>query len=185
VRSRSGAEVLLYFVFEREGASQDGAPMGFRLLRAQVQIWEEWSARHPGAERLPRIVPIVMYQGSAPWSEPRQFSDLIAVPPAVRQAIEPYLVKHEYLVLELSAISDVELREQPMNAVAKLVELCCIRQGMRAGECAALLRLLRQRFGREVDAGVEQRLAAAPIEQIEAWTDRVLSAASLADVLVA
>jgi hypothetical protein len=46
-----------------------------------------------------------------------------------------------------------------------------------------LLRLLRQRFGDEVDANVEGRVAAGSIEQIETWTDRVLSAATLADLL--
>ena len=46
-----------------------------------------------------------------------------------------------------------------------------------------LLRLLRQRFGDEVDAHVEQRIATASIEQIETWTARVLSAATLAELL--
>jgi flagellar biosynthesis/type III secretory pathway protein FliH len=45
-----------------------------------------------------------------------------------------------------------------------------------------LVRLLRQRFGKEVDARVEQRIAAASFEQIEAWSVRVLSAATLAEV---
>ena len=39
---------------------------------------------------------------------------------------------------------------------------------------------LRQRFGDAVDAQVEQRIATALLEQVEAWTGRVLSAAPLA-----
>jgi hypothetical protein len=46
-----------------------------------------------------------------------------------------------------------------------------------------LLGLLRQRFGDEVDAQVERRVASAPVEQIETWTTRVLSAATLAELL--
>jgi hypothetical protein len=46
-----------------------------------------------------------------------------------------------------------------------------------------LLRLLRQRFGNEVDTHVEQRIAAASVEQIEAWSGRVLSAATLAEAI--
>jgi len=47
-----------------------------------------------------------------------------------------------------------------------------------------LLRLLRQRFGsEEVDDQVEQRVATASIEQIETWTGRVLSAATLSELL--
>jgi hypothetical protein len=46
-----------------------------------------------------------------------------------------------------------------------------------------LLRLLRQRFGDAVNAQVEQRIATASLEQVEAWAGRVLSAPSLAEVL--
>jgi hypothetical protein len=46
-----------------------------------------------------------------------------------------------------------------------------------------LLRLLRQRFGSEVDGRVERRVATASIEQIETWTGRVLSASTLAELL--
>jgi uncharacterized protein DUF4351 len=58
-----------------------------------------------------------------------------------------------------------------------------IEQGRREGECAVLLRLLRRRFGTAVNAEVEQRLAMASIEQIDTWTERVLSAATLSDLL--
>ena len=47
---------------------------------------------------------------------------------------------------------------------------------------ALLLRWLRQRFGDEVDAHVEQRIATASVEQIETWSERVASAATLAEV---
>jgi len=45
-----------------------------------------------------------------------------------------------------------------------------------------LLRLVHQRFGKEVDPRVEQRIATASFEQIEAWSARVLSAATIAEV---
>jgi hypothetical protein len=46
-----------------------------------------------------------------------------------------------------------------------------------------LLRLLRQRFGDEVNAHIERCVATASIEQIETWTTRALSAATLAELL--
>jgi len=61
------------------------------------------------------------------------------------------------------------------------------RQGIEQGRQQALqellLRLLRQRFGDEVNAHVERRVATASVEQIETWTSRVLSAATLAELL--
>jgi Domain of unknown function (DUF4351) len=58
-----------------------------------------------------------------------------------------------------------------------------VKQGLEQGERKLLLRLLRQRFGSQVDRETEQRIAAAPAEQIEVWAERVLSAATLAELL--
>jgi hypothetical protein len=59
-----------------------------------------------------------------------------------------------------------------------------IQEGIQQGECAVLLRQLRQRFGDAVDAHVEQRIATASIDQIDLWTVRILSADTLAEVFV-
>lgn len=272
---RDGGEVLAYFLFEHQSAPPKDGLMAYRLLRYQVRIWEDWHAKHPKAKALPMIIPIVLYHGTTPWSEPRRFGDLLAVPAGVRPAVEPYLVQFAYLLDDLSEISDEELRDGAMmTALAKLVALCfkharthtdfiqilarwmdvvrevarapnglkalaqvlCYilevsehveaealktllvreigpeakdaivtvgqqlreegrqegrqegieqgrQQGIRQGECAVLLRLLRQRFGEEVDARIERRVATASVEQIETWTVRVLSAPTLAELL--
>jgi flagellar biosynthesis/type III secretory pathway protein FliH len=44
-----------------------------------------------------------------------------------------------------------------------------------------MLRWLRQRFGDAVDPQVEQRIATAPFEELETWSARVVTAATLAD----
>jgi hypothetical protein len=98
--------------------------MAYRMLRYMVRIWEDWFSRSPEAKALPMIIPIVMYHGQAPWSEPRLFGDVLAVSPSVRPAVEPYLVQFAYLLNDLSEISDDELRARAMTAVAKLVTLC-------------------------------------------------------------
>jgi len=58
-----------------------------------------------------------------------------------------------------------------------------IQQGLEQGERKLLLRLLRRRFGAAVDGEAERRVATAPAEQIEIWAERVLSAATLAELL--
>lgn len=58
-----------------------------------------------------------------------------------------------------------------------------VKQGLEQGERKVLLRLLRRRFGAEVDGEVERRVAAAAVEQVEVWTERVLSAATLTELL--
>jgi hypothetical protein len=61
-----------------------------------------------------------------------------------------------------------------------------IQEGVEQGverERKLLLRLLRRRFGAEVDGEMERRVAAAPVEQVEVWAEQVLSAATLAELL--
>ena len=57
------------------------------------------------------------------------------------------------------------------------------REAMQEGERKLLLRLLQRRFGAEVDGETERRLVAASARQIEDWADRVLSAATLIELL--
>jgi hypothetical protein len=58
-----------------------------------------------------------------------------------------------------------------------------IQKGIQQGERAVLLRLLRQRFGNQVDTDIEGRLATASAQQIATWVERVLSAATLTELL--
>ena len=69
--------------------------------------------------------------------------------------------------------------EEAMTTIGqKLIE-----QGELEGQRKLLLRQLRRRFGHEVDADAEQRIANAGAEEMERWADRVVSAATLAEVL--
>ena len=58
-----------------------------------------------------------------------------------------------------------------------------VQQGIQQGIQQMLLRQVRRRFGVEVDPHVEQRIATASVEQIETWSERVLTAATLAELL--
>ena len=58
-----------------------------------------------------------------------------------------------------------------------------IEQGRQQGESAVLLRLVRQRFGDAVDPQIERRIATASIAQLDTWTARILSAATLTELL--
>jgi len=85
----------------------------------------------------------------------------------------------------LMALMEREVGSQAKEAIMTIGEQL-IEQGVlqeRQRFQGSLLRLLRQRFGNEVDAHVERRVAAGSGEQLEAWTARVLSAATLAELL--
>jgi predicted transposase YdaD len=266
-----GGEAPVYFLFEHQSTLPTEDLMAHRLLRYQVRIWDRWRVEHRGSKALPVIIPVVLYHGVAPWSEPGAFDALLEVPVGVRREIEPYLVRFAYLLHDLSQIDDEELRGCPRRtALGKLVSVCFKhartrvdfleivggwmdvarevaggpngletlaqvmryilevneyvepealqallerelgpeakeaivtagqrlieqgrlqgleqgrQQGLLQGVQQLLLRMLRQRFGVEVDASVERRVAAASVEEIEGWSVRVASAFTLADVL--
>jgi hypothetical protein len=81
-----------------------------------------------------------------------------------------------------------EAKDAIMTAGQRLIEQGRqqgIEQGIEQGRQRfqhSLLRLLRQRFGGAVTPQVEQRIAAASLDQIDAWHARVLSAATLAEL---
>jgi hypothetical protein len=58
-----------------------------------------------------------------------------------------------------------------------------VKQGLEQGERKLLLQLLRRRFGAAADGEIERRVAVASATQLELWADRVLSAATLAELL--
>jgi len=71
----------------------------------------------------------------------------------------------------------------PRERLIQLGEALGFQLGIQLGERGLLLRQLRKRFGTQIDAAVERRLAVASAEQIATWADRVLSAATLDQVL--
>jgi len=56
-----------------------------------------------------------------------------------------------------------------------------VQQGMVQGERTALIRLLQRRFG-ELDAGTEERISNAGVEQLNQWLNNVLDARTLDEV---
>jgi len=99
----------------------------------------------------------------------------------VNEHVEP-----EALAALLEREVGTEAKDTIVTAGQRLIEQG-IQQGQqlgfRQGECALLLRLLRQRFGDQVDTDTERRIKTASVEQIDTWTGRVLSAATLTELL--
>jgi len=82
----------------------------------------------------------------------------------------------------LGRVAGPDAKDTIMTAGERLIQQGEER-GIQKGERALLLRQLRKRFGHHVDTDVEQRVATASAEQIAIWAERVLSAATLAELL--
>ena len=87
-------------------------------------------------------------------------------------------VKPEDLRALLERVTGPEVKDTLMTAGRHLIE-----HSVQQGERALLLRLLRKRFEDQVTSDVEWRVTTASADQIATWAERVLSAATLAELL--
>ena len=71
-----GQIAFLYILFEHQSAPDFW--MAFRLLCYMINLWREYIEQHPGAKRLPPILPAVLYHGRRKWNSPRSFSEIVA-----------------------------------------------------------------------------------------------------------
>jgi hypothetical protein len=95
-----------------------------------------------------------------------------------------------FVVSYIFIVVDTELHqaltgilEGEIGPEAKDIIMTIGEQFIQQGERRLLLHQLRKRFGTEVSADTERRVAAASPEQISLWAERVLSAATLAESL--
>lgn len=104
----SEEETLIYVLFEHQ--STVDRLMALRVLRYMVCIWTQWLEDEPGRpERLPPIVPIVVYHGQRPWNAAQSFQDLVDLPPELAGAT--WLVpSFRYVLDDLTQRSDEEIR---------------------------------------------------------------------------
>ncbi|PTL82945.1 Rpn family recombination-promoting nuclease/putative transposase [Vitiosangium sp. GDMCC 1.1324] len=128
-RLRSGQELLLYILLEHQSSVDKW--MALRMLRYVVRQAEHWRKEHPESERLPVIVPLVMYHGpDGAWTAPRRVEDLFELPDESEERERwRTLVPHfEFLLDDLTAERAEGLMARPGPPLARLA-LLVLRYG--------------------------------------------------------
>lgn len=136
---RGGGTGYVHVLFEHKSYVE--SRIGLDLLRYRVRIWEQWmNAGNSG--RLPVIVPVVVYHGTATWRVSRQFADEVEDAPALR-AYVPACIYH---LIDLSGYRDDELQGAVMLHTALLTLKYIFRNELRERlpEILGLLRDLAQ-----------------------------------------
>jgi predicted transposase/invertase (TIGR01784 family) len=100
----------LYFLFEHKSWEPDFP--GVQLLKNMIRIWETHVEHHKGTQKLPPIIPMLIYHGKYPWKVDTNFISLFDIPDTLTKYIPAFS-------FELSDVShmpeekikgDVELR---------------------------------------------------------------------------
>ena len=74
-----GSLLHLYLLFEHQRTSDPR--MAWRLLRYQMRILERFVAENPATLELPRVLCLVLYNGTRPWTAPLRLSEQLASQP--------------------------------------------------------------------------------------------------------
>lgn len=152
--SLGGRQVLLYLLLEHQSSAHPRMPL--KLLGYMVRIWEDHLREHPDAQRLPAIVPAVVYHGDGAWARPRTLMELVDVEPAIAALVGRHVPDFEFRLDDLSSAGAEELRARAMTAMSQLA-LFCLARARRSGDLTAELERGWQDRMREVaeaDSGV-------------------------------
>ena len=116
-----GEPALLYLLFEHQRTVDP--LMAFRVLAYTVRIWDRWIEESPeaGARRLPPVVALVLYHGAGPWTAPVRVGDLVDAGESLRADLGPHIPELEPLLLDLSSLTDTELRGTALCRLALLL----------------------------------------------------------------
>lgn len=173
------AKALVYILLEHQ--SSPDPMMAWRLLRYAVRIWDQFLREQPGpVERLPLIIPVVLYQGPQGWTHPRRLSELIDIPDELREALAfPIELTFEVDDLGDSVLADTYAREDILALVEvarTLLRLAFHRDEVTRERVAPLAPLF------------ERVMTALGIDDVEALWTYVMSAfepdSPLRDILI-
>lgn len=101
VRRRDGCELYLLLMLEHQ--SRPDRFMSIRFMGYSALLYEDFSLRRPApaTQKLPLVLPILLYNGAARWREPTRVADLVDTAPRV---LQPYQPDMKYLLLDEGAL---------------------------------------------------------------------------------
>ncbi len=132
-----GRDAFVYVLVEHQ--SSDDPLMAFRVLRYVCRVWDAYLREHPQARRLPAVIPLVVYQGPGLWASPVQLLDLIDLDPTASKEAEACLPRFEFLLDDLSQVSEGQLLDRKLTPAAA-VTLLLLKSARGNPRITALLR---------------------------------------------
>jgi hypothetical protein len=118
--------------------------MAVRFVGYLARAWDAWIADHPGATRVPPVIPIVLYHGTEPWSAPTSITDTLDAPAELIAAAGSYLPAWSFVLDDLNATTDDELRAREVGVFGRLALLLLKHARSIAGDdIGALLGFVR------------------------------------------
>jgi predicted transposase YdaD len=100
----AGRPGYVYFLFEHQSSAD--AFMMLRLLGYMVRVWKRFQRQNPECERLPVIVPMVLFHGPRGWQGPLSLHSLVEIP---GEGFAPYTPDFQCKLYDLSPFGKDQL----------------------------------------------------------------------------
>lgn len=100
-----GSDAYIYTLFDHKSGIDKNLPI--QLLKYITLLLEKDVSENKDWKKLPVIFPVVFYHGKDEWNVAKSFKDLFNVRAL---AFEPYLLKYEYYLCDLSDYDDEEIK---------------------------------------------------------------------------
>jgi flagellar biosynthesis/type III secretory pathway protein FliH len=135
-RLRGGQPLLLYLLLEHQSSVDRW--MAFRMLQYVMRHLERWRQQHPDSEKLPVVLPVVLYHGpEGGWTAARRMEELFELPEEALEIWRETVPRFEYQVDDLTAVREEALRARAGPPLVRLA-LVLLRSG-RSEKLAVLL----------------------------------------------
>ena len=96
----------IYFLFEHK--SYRSPRIALQLLKYMLNIWNRKIAGQD--DKLPVIIPLVIYHGKEPWNIPLKLSGLIAREKELPDELKIFIPDYQYLFYDLSPYGEKEIK---------------------------------------------------------------------------
>ena len=103
-RARSSPRLFIWSLFEHQSTIDHWLAM--RMADMKLALWHRFRENNPRAKRLPAVLSVVFYQGPKRWSAARSLVELIDLPGDVRDDFRAYLPSCQFILDDLSTVSD-------------------------------------------------------------------------------
>jgi predicted transposase/invertase (TIGR01784 family) len=77
-----------------------------QLLKNMIRIWETHVENHKGIEKLPPIIPMMIYHGEYPWKVDTNFISMFDIPDTMKK----YIPTFSYELTDVSHMSEEEIK---------------------------------------------------------------------------
>ena len=107
VQTIHGTPAFIYVLIDHK--SSPDRLVAWQLLRYMIEIWKQWERENENWQRLPPIIPLILYHGKAGWHIPDEFLALVDAD----AGWESYLLNFRFTLMNLGKIPDQQLSHKP------------------------------------------------------------------------